>query len=110
MERPEEVTRFLRCGGMNCDRLCEKGGKVEDCLTWRVHGYVEQLEAQNPKWISVEERLPEKCEYVLCIVRYGEDAWNYELGFMLNNAWVHPGRCEGVVTHWMPLPEPPKEN
>jgi hypothetical protein len=62
------------------------------------------------RWISVEERLPENCEFVLCIVRYGEDAWNHELGFVLNDKWVHPGRSDGTVTHWMPLPEPPEVN
>lgn len=65
--------------------------------------------ATFPRWISVEDRLPENCEFVLCIVRYGEDAWNHELGFVLNNKWVHPGRSDGTVTHWMPLPEAPKE-
>lgn len=64
--------------------------------------------ADAQRWISVEERLPENCEFVLCIVRYGEDAWNYELGFVLNNKWVHPGRSDGTVTHWMPLPQPPE--
>lgn len=64
---------------------------------------------EMPRWISVEERLPEKCEYVICIVRFGEDAWNHELGFVINNSWVHAGRSDGIVTHWMPLPEPPKE-
>lgn len=47
MKRPAEVTEFLRCGGPNCNDACssqfDKLG-VEDCQTWRVHGYVQQLE------------------------------------------------------------------
>lgn len=57
----------------------------------------------------MEERLPGEVESVLCIVRYGEDAFDYELGFFLRNKWHTAGRSDGVVSHWMPLPEPPKE-
>ena len=60
------------------------------------------------EWISVSERLPEKRETVLvCDVRE-----NYM------NAWEYLGRDEWLwdssiwrteaITHWMPLPEPPK--
>lgn len=57
-----------------------------------------QLSQQQPEWISVEDRLP-KSEFVLCtdgeyvfvdIIPDIEDA------------------IEDGVTHWMPLPEPPK--
>lgn len=141
MKRPDEVTEYLRCGGVNCDSICT--GQldwltVEDCLTWRVHGYVQKLEerivhleAQNqqnlsvitmqertrsrleeqisqlessvPRWISVEERLPEEAESVLVRIRLCDATW-YEVAHRINGRW-----STTCITHWMPLPEPPKE-
>ena len=60
------------------------------------------------EWISVTERLPESGkEGVLIALRWGE----------VDIGWCEDGRWssefvneyeEGEVTHWMPLPEPPK--
>ena len=75
MKRPDEVTEYLRCGGANCDGACntqlDKLG-VEDCLTWRVHGYVQQLEGrvvhleslnqQNLSMITMQERTRARLE------------------------------------------------
>lgn len=57
------------------------------------------------EWISVTERLPEVGEVVIIctdknFVYAGEligDTW-----FLDNDSWT------ATVTHWMPLPEPPK--
>ena len=66
------------------------------------------------EWISVEDRLPDKGQYVIsclvaidgswkhvgCDVYFGDGRW----------AMIMPNECEEMkVTHWMPLPEPPKE-
>ena len=56
-------------------------------------------------WISVEDRLPEKDEIVIIctdenFIYAGElvgDTW-----FLDNDSWT------ATVTHWMPLPQPPK--
>lgn len=55
-------------------------------------------------WISVEDRLPDKqpCE---CLV---VNANNVETAICLDNRWITPRRVI-KITHWMPLPEPPKE-
>ena len=60
-------------------------------------------------WISVEERLPEIYEVVLIYVdgRMAQAALSYE------NRWYCTGFGTYIhdsykVTHWMPLPEPPK--
>lgn len=65
--------------------------------------YRKQSEAE---WISVEERLPEPKKWVLVFTRhmhhpvvcFYEDVWYFLGGFF----------SKGQVTHWMPLPEPPK--
>jgi len=60
------------------------------------------------KWISIEERPPEKGERVLvCIqTRFGPEI---DIKRHLSNGrFVHLNYDE-PITHWMPLPEPPKE-
>lgn len=56
------------------------------------------------EWISVEDRLPEIGVYVMVFLgKQGHNPTTYnfcqytKFGFHLSN-----------VTHWMPLPEPPK--
>jgi len=67
------------------------------------------------EWISVEDRLPEKHDYYLV-------SHMHEIGGRVNvdkliysdshGGWVslYGARYGGIVTHWMPVPEPPKEN
>ena len=59
------------------------------------------------EWISVKDRLPEPGERV--IVARGEKV---EQGVYLavNGWWKVYGTNTKSVTHWMPLPEPPKED
>ena len=62
------------------------------------------------KWISVEESMPEPMAWVLCacraniieVLRYDRniDGWG--------TAGPNRGYMKSFVTHWMPLPEPPK--
>jgi hypothetical protein len=57
------------------------------------------------EWIDVKDRMPEDDEIVLCFnerVRPDlTDAWT------VRRSWG-PGFSLGYATHWMPLPEPPK--
>lgn len=111
MKRPDDITSFVRCGGMHCDNGCADDGRVERCFTWQVHTYIEELEKQLPRWISVEERLPEWREDVAIIIRDGDS--NYlRIGWVRKTGeWMQAGlgNIEGKVTHWMPLPDAPKE-
>ena len=60
------------------------------------------------EWISVTERLPEKGEEsVLIALRWGE----VDIGWCEDSRWRSEFVNEyedGEVTHWMPLPNPPK--
>ncbi len=59
------------------------------------------------QWISVKDRLPEIDTYVI---------WVTESGFMFIKEidkddgawWKEKTAYSGNITHWMPLPEPPK--
>ena len=67
--------------------------------------------APRAEWISVEERLPESLQRVLAINTEGDMFTAVYISFVTGkNAWSTSYSCLGVVTHWMPLPEPPKTN
>lgn len=81
---------------------------------------IERLTAENaalrekvPQWISVEERLPEAWKnedgvlvnYMIYTPEFGADIGNYHAK---DKRWL----CMAIpctVTHWMPLPDAPKE-
>ena len=71
-------------------------------------------------WISVEERLPEYDKSVLAKMTYGQPSYLVVALKAVTSkgaAWEEYKRSEstdelshvGCVTHWQPLPEPPKE-
>ena len=66
--------------------------------------------AEKRRWVSVKERMPEKFENVIVANRRGKQV-------DMDKAWWNGSffdRCGkgsyGHVTHWMPLPTPPKED
>ena len=76
-----------------------------------------------PQWISVEERLPERNgEYIVTACDEGEPydeiIWNDTVvvcAEYYKGCWIWEENnteysLDGIVTHWMPLPEPPKED
>ena len=77
---------------------------------------IEKLRGQVPRWIPVEERLPEYGVRVLATDMYEEDdctgIWTREEDkddadgcWYDEHGWWH---ALDEVTHWMPLPEPPE--
>lgn len=92
--------------------LLEQNGKLRDAAA-----DVTRLAAEaavERDWISVEDRLPEDRRNVL-VVAYWNERWGVYMGWCAPKRaeWsVHVGigdRSDVAVTHWMPLPEPPKE-
>ena len=63
------------------------------------------------RWIPVTERLPEEMDWVLCACKDGE-VRILAYDFIMDDWDIHgrPNSCYGkaFVTHWMPLPTPPK--
>ena len=131
MKTPDEIKKELeRCTtyiyGFPCEG-CLYGidaEKVEsdcvDALLKDALAYIKQLEAVQPKWISVEDRLPEDNlnvlvyaigdneNSVIAMTDYTHKMYGYNI-----EGWHSPWQYffyEYKITHWMPLPEPPKED
>ena len=71
-------------------------------------------ELSKPKWIPVTERLPEKNGKYLCNVkRFGKYAgkqyYYVDVLVFQEDSFFEDGIGTERVTHWMPLPTPPKE-
>jgi len=68
------------------------------------------------EWISVEERVPNEDENynaMLCYFEGWDDMFfqrTLEYDFNFDEWSDHEGNIYNSVTHWMPLPSPPKEN
>ena len=95
------LERYYHASSKVCDEAADAIEELLDELT--------TIRKQFPRWISVEERLPEVGVDVLvtdgsnvCIsrqVRYVSPTERFTF-------W---SRDDLDLTHWMPLPEPPKE-
>ena len=76
-------------------------------------------EAQQMRWIPVEERLPEEgkrcllytpCDGIICVGFYnGNDNWEHRHKWKLVTAMRSTQTLTKKVTHWMSLPQTPKE-
>ena len=81
-------------------RLCCTKGAVE---VFADHLIANGVTVQ--KWIPVSERLPEDNEEV--VTYRGRDGIGIECRFG-DGSWGFDFDLQDSVTHWMPLPEPPK--
>lgn len=68
---------------------------------------IEALKKENgvtvQEWVSVDDRLPEQGEEAICIAADGD----MMIGKYTEWGWMFPCYFE-EITHWMPLPQPPK--
>ena len=118
---------------IDADTICK--GMVDRWQTALIKAKADERPTVQPwpGWISVKDRLPDEEDDVLVLVRevehygrYGEKRkvylWVFT-GWCVDGEWAttfchgnqkieaenekYPN-CEHTVTHWMPLPEPPK--
>ena len=103
------------CGVSGCAVMREAADRIANQSTHiaALQQEIEKLRGQLPRWIPVEERLPEDRSNVL-VVAYWHERWGVYMGWCAPERaeWsVHIGigdRDDVAVTHWMPLPEPPE--
>ena len=104
-----------------CLNHYEVGNIEQNCTMDWICKTVRNFPAASP-WHRVEDGLPKEkqnknykdFEYVLCATTFG-DVRPYKFGTPIG--WDEPhfwygtgGIMDKYVTHWMPLPEPPKED
>ena len=105
----DELIKTLRLRAFLWEKMYD-----EDNVLKQAADAIEEL--SKPGWIPVTERLPEKMQYVL--VRYQNNdmavaSWfggDEHIRFwraMTDEGWC--ADCDTEPTHWMPLPQPPKE-
>ena len=111
----EELAKTLRlCDSASCTGCALYG--FYDCgsiINPQAADMLEKLaaekDAKKPEWISVKDRLPEKkneaylCSLDSCL--FPGSQYISIRAFCGDGEWD----ANGTVTHWMPLPEPPKE-
>lgn len=100
---------FVQLGGY--ENLVYQAADAIESTSKAYQMMAEAYESEVTKhgWIPVTERLPENGEYVLCfcranivcVLRRDKDGDWYE-----NPTHVY---MSNFITHWIPLPEPPKE-
>lgn len=110
ISRQAAIEEILECCSSDFDSEYECG--YDDGLRQGVHR-LKHLPPAEHQWIPVTERLPLYGQDVLAVRTYGDGekcqevlmahiaVWNEETGEKWWNATN--------ITHWMPLPEPPKE-
>lgn len=113
MKTPDDIKFALECASgipVSCNSCPYKNAADHNCggeSSADALDYIEQLEAKVPKWISVEERVPNQYEDVLAfsndnellICHYDGNGWIVSFDGCYN---------DGDVTHWMYLPQDPR--
>ena len=86
-----------------CDQKIE--GLADDVMYIIARGITVQ------EWIPVKDRLPESGGYVVCIAKRNPFSRFMPMVARIDkNGWVNPITEQYIseVTHWMPIPQPPK--
>lgn len=118
MVTPEKIKKGLECctpvwagnHWKTCNSNCPYIGLADSCrgqLVYDALAYIQQLEAKVPKWIGVKERLPEtEGKYIVCTAKGSVYCTRFKA---YGKSGAFQTDMNTHVTHWMPLPEPPKE-
>jgi hypothetical protein len=111
-------------GGKLMDELVKR---LRDDEAWKncdfdfIYGWMHEAadaieELSKPRWIPVTERLPKTDDIVIVAIHDDSGDTPYDVtnvGFYLDvfplGIWVVENERCNYVTHWMPLPTPPKE-
>ena len=97
MDKLKQITELA----LDIDRVASLGLEISGAIAKDLHD--EGYRKVEQGWISVEDRLPNKYESVLVLSNAGYISIDSLCG---DNIWLEHRIIK--VTHWMPLPTPPK--
>ena len=93
-----------------CDPACRYYG-YGDCFPDRYADHLISNGVTVQEWISVKDMMPEAGGYVVCIAKRNPfSRFMPMVARIEKNGWVNPITEQYIseVTHWMPIPQPPK--
>lgn len=115
--RRDEIVKALRCCNSETEcRGCpfeEQEPLLGPCAEKVLSAAADMLEqdAKKASWISVKDRMPEDDATYLV---YGRNGYGIVFAVYYGDGeWLTCDDLTNItrfVTHWMPMPEPPKEN
>ena len=110
LEMTEDQLDFLR--GYVAGRKIINDGMLDTKIKIIAYELVDTPKpAATPKWISVNDKLPDAFKPVIVCRKYVKGALKIEQGYWdVNGWWMIYGARVKRVTHWMPFPEPPEED
>ena len=86
------------------DECQEEGIPPIDTFEEYIADYVLRAGYRKQEWISVDERLPDfEGKYLVYTIK-----GNVTIAYCYSPSWESNPQFDYWVTHWMPLPEPPK--
>ena len=100
----EEKAKAVCC----LDRTCDECMTSFECKAMMYAKRFYEAGYRKPEWISVEERLPKEFETVLVFCDTGVRKFQCVSEMIAPNGKRWSAVCGFHVTHWMPLPMPPK--
>ena len=115
----ELINQLRECGTRRDCLECPYDSDKSYCIEPRIIQAADAIEElldelttirkQFPRWTSVEERLPHYLDYVLCVNKFGIQMVGYLTDYKEGGFRCESGMdsCD-YITHWMPLPTPPK--
>ena len=86
-------------------------GEIQKDTAERIVDRMMDHDVTVQEWIPVDERMPEDGGYVVCIAKRNPfSRFMPMVARIEKNGWANPITEQYIseVTHWMPLPEPPK--
>lgn len=115
----EKLISLIRYARRDIERICKEHDDCLECpAAWRVKdcksGFIaDRLIAGGVtvnEWVSVEDRYPSHGDVVLIYTKHKEIQtfqWDATTQTWVGDSYDY---ATMFVTHWMPLPEPPKTN
>ena len=104
---PFWVVKCKYCGAEVWDSEKQDGLEPDEMIEVAAKAWNTRTSGCLPVWVSCDEAIPEDGDYIVMT----EDSGLPQFGFYSEkySCWMDWEGCTmGNVTHWMPLPDPPK--